>query len=251
MHRDSLRILLLQARNDAPTQAEELAEFARYSGLAPEQFTVLNGFDQAEFRPTVIHGHDALFIGGSSDASVLKPDLYPFVAPSQALILYCIEHKIPVFASCFGFQLAVEALGGRVILDREHLEMGTYPIYLTPAAQGDLLCQAFPAEFLAISGHQERAAVLPPQALHLAYSELCPYHGFTLPGLPFYAFQFHPEVNRADLIARISRYCDRYFDQPEALLEVARNAQDTPIANQLIAAFVERILLAAPLATVW
>lgn len=246
MNRDSLRILLLQARHDIPTQQEELAEFVRYSGLRPEQFTVLNGCDQAEFAPTVIQGHQGLFIGGSSDASVLKPDLYPFVAPAQALILHCLEHCIPVFASCFGFQLAVEALGGKVILDRQNMEMGTYPIYLTPQAQADPLCQTFPTEFLAISGHQERAALLPPQAIHLAYSQRCPYHGFTLPGQPFYAFQFHPEVNRADLIARISRYCDRYFEQPESLEDLANSTQDTPIANQLIAAFVDTILLKSP-----
>lgn len=243
MNRDSLRILLLQARNDLATQQEELEEFSRYSGLGIEQFTVLNGFDQADFSSTIIAGHDALFIGGSSDASVLKPELYPFVSPSQALILHCLECRIPVFASCFGFQLAVEALGGQVILDRQNMEMGTYPIYLTPQAQADPLCQTFPAEFLAISGHQERAATLPPQAIHLAYSQNCPYHGFTLPGQPFYAFQFHPEVNRADLIARISRYCDRYFEHPDSLRDLANSAQDTPIANQLIAAFVDRILL--------
>ncbi|AFY61631.1 type 1 glutamine amidotransferase [Synechococcus sp. PCC 6312] len=246
MNRNSLRILLLQARNDPPTQQEELAEFSRYSGLRPDQFTVLNGFDQAEFPPTVIHSHHALFIGGSSDASVLKPDLYPFVPPSQALILYCLEQRIPVFASCFGFQLAVEALGGRVILDREHMEMGTYPIYLTPNAEADPLCQTLPAEFLAISGHQERAVSLPPEAIHLAYSQLCPYHGFTLPEQPFYAFQFHPEVNRADLIARISRYCERYFEHPDSLQDLANSAQETPIANQLIATFVDRILLKSP-----
>lgn len=245
MNRHSLRILLLQARQDLPTQQEELGEFSRYSGLRPEQFTILNGFDQAEFSPTVIQGHHALFIGGSSDASVLKPDLYPFVPPAQALILDCLEQRIPVFASCFGFQLAVEALGGRVILDREHMEMGTYPIYLTPNAAADPLCQTLPLEFLAISGHQERALSLPPQAIHLAYSQLCPYHGFTLPGQPFYAFQFHPEVDRTDLIARISRYCDRYFENPDAWQELVHSTQETPIANQLIGAFVDRILLPA------
>ncbi len=246
MNRDSLRILLLQARNDRVTQAEELAEFVRYSGLKSQQFTVLNGFEQSDFSPEIITGFDALFIGGSSDASVLKPELYPFVAPSKALILACIAQRIPVFASCFGFQLAVEALGGEVILDRDHMEMGTYPIYLTTAATNDPLFRHFPQEFLAISGHQERAVRLPDSAIHLAYSHLCPYHCFTIPDCPFYAFQFHPEVDCPDLVARLHRYCDRYFDCPDTLKQMLETAQDTPIANQLITAFVDKILLAQP-----
>jgi GMP synthase (glutamine-hydrolysing) len=238
----SLRILLLQARGDRATQQEELSEFIRFSGLAAEQFTVLNGFACDDFTPDCIQGFDALFIGGSSDATVLKPDLYPFVPPAMDLILACIEQGIPVLASCFGFQLAVQALGGRVIVDRAAMEMGTYPLYLTPAGVADPLFAGFPNPFWAISGHQERALTLPAGATLLAYSELCPYHAFRLEGKPFYAFQFHPEVDDRDLLARIRRYCDRYQLSTADLENLKQTARPTPYANQLIRRFVAVVL---------
>lgn len=238
----SLRILLLQARGDRATQQEELSEFIRFSGLAAEQFTVLNGFACDDFTPDCIQGFDALFIGGSSDATVLKPDLYPFVPQAMDLILACIEQGIPVLASCFGFQLAVQALGGRVIVDRAAMEMGTYPLYLTPAGVADPLFAGFPNPFWAISGHQERALTLPAGATLLAYSELCPYHAFRLEGKPFYAFQFHPEVDDRDLLARIRRYCDRYQLSTADLENLKQTARPTPYANQLIRRFVAVVL---------
>lgn len=247
---DQLKILLLQARNDPTTQAEELAEFIRFSHLNAHQFTVLNGFDCADFPPQIIEGYDALFVGGSSDASVLHPDRYPFVPAAEALMIYCMDQKIPVLASCFGFQIAVQALGGTIILDRPNMEMGTYPIYLTPAAQTDPLLQELPSSFLAVSGHQERALTLPRSVIHLAFSDRCPYHAFRIANLPFYGFQFHPEVNRQDLISRITRYCDRYFDDPDHLCQMIQNVQETPIANQLIRQFVEKIILPAETAPV-
>ncbi|BAC08200.1 type 1 glutamine amidotransferase [Thermosynechococcus vestitus] len=238
----SLRILLLQARGDRVTQQEELAEFIRLSGLAAEQFTVLNGFACDDFTADCIQGFDALFIGGSSDATVLKPDRYRFVPPAMDLILACIEQEIPVLASCFGFQLAVQALGAQVIVDREAMEMGTYPLYLTPAGVTDPLFAGFPNPFLAISGHQERALTLPAGATLLAYSELCPYHAFRLEGKPFYAFQFHPEVDDRDLLARIRRYCDRYQLSTADLEQLKQTARPTPYANQLIRRFVAVVL---------
>ena len=129
----------MQIRNDAVTGAEELQEFVCHSRLQPEQFTTLNVFEQLTFAPSSVDGYDALFVGGSSDASVLKPQLYPFVEPAKALLSYCVDRDVPVFASCFGFQLVVEALGGKVVLDTEQMEMGIYPIRLTAAARTDLL----------------------------------------------------------------------------------------------------------------
>ncbi len=240
------RILLLQARGDTVTQEEELQEFVTFSGLGRDQFTVLNGFECPDFDPSCIQGYDALFIGGSSDATVLKPEVYRFVPPAMALILACIEQEIPVLASCFGFQLAVQALGGTVIVDRDRMEMGTYPMYLTPAGEADPLFQGCSNPFLAISGHQERALTLPPEAILLAYSERCPYHAFRLAGKPFYGFQFHPEVNDQDLIARITRYCDRYHIDTCALERLKQSAQPTPHANRLIRRFVEVVLAYSP-----
>jgi GMP synthase (glutamine-hydrolysing) len=241
--RSQLNVLLLQIRDDEVTCLEELNEFVRFSGLAACQFNVLNTFATPEFEPTCIEGYDALFIGGSSDASVTQPAHYPFVEDSKRLVLYCLKENIPVFASCFGFQVAVEALGGQVVLDKENMEMGTYRLTLTEAAATDRLFHDVPREFWAVSGHKERAVSLPQEAILLASSERCPYHAFKIVDKPFYGFQFHPEVDPADLTARITRYQARYLDSADKLTEILQDLQDTAIANQLIRKFVDRIIL--------
>ncbi len=241
--RRQLKILLMQIRDDEQTRLEEFAEFVRYGELAPSQIDVLDVFQTPSFTPDCLAGYDALFVGGSSDASVTQPDRYPFVAPAKQLLLACLERRLPVFASCFGFQVAVEALGGKVVEDKANMEMGTYPLWLTEAAAHDRLFHDVPNGFWAVSGHKERAIVMPDNAILLAYSDRCPYHAFKLVDAPFYGFQFHPEVDRDDLSQRITRYQSRYLDSHDSLNQILQTLQDTPIANQLIHKFIDRILL--------
>jgi GMP synthase (glutamine-hydrolysing) len=243
LNRSKLRILYLQIRDDDATRTEELQEFVVYSGLEERQFFTLNVFDTPTFDAERASACDAVFIGGSSDASVLHPLRYPFVKDAKALLAYCVQESIPVFASCFGFQLAVEALGGRVIADPGQMEMGVYPMQLSPAAQDDLLLHDVSNGFLAISGHKERALTLPKQTVCLASTERCPYHALKVIDKPFYGFQFHPELNPQDLATRIRRYQSRYLDDDDHLRTILASLQETPDANQLIAKFVDRILL--------
>jgi GMP synthase (glutamine-hydrolysing) len=244
LRRSKLQILYLQIRQDSLTRAEELQEFVVYSGLDVSQFTILNVFDTPNFLPNCVVNYDALFVGGSSDASVLDPYRYPFVESAKALMAYCEAMSVPVFASCFGFQLAVEALGGKVIADPGQMEMGVYPMQLSAIAQDDLLLHDIPDCFMAISGHIERALTLPPQAICLASTERCPYHAFRMVDKPFYGFQFHPELNPQDLALRIQRYKAQYLDNDAHLEQILAALCETPESNQLISKFVDRILLA-------
>jgi GMP synthase (glutamine-hydrolysing) len=96
--RSQLKILLLQIREDDITRLEEFDEFVRYSHLEPQQFATLNVFDTPDFEPACIEGYDALFVGGSSDASVIQPDLYPFVEPSKLLMEHCFRSRLRPWA---------------------------------------------------------------------------------------------------------------------------------------------------------
>lgn len=244
MQANRLKVLLLQIRRDEQTQLEEFYEFVQFSGLVEQQFTSLNAYKNADFAPEIMKNYDVLFVGGSSDASVLQSDLYPFVPSCKRLIRYCYENNIPVFASCFGFQLAVEELGGQVILDKEKMEMGIYSIQLTEWAQSDPLLFDYPNDFFAVSGHKERAKTIPDNSVHLAGSELCPYHIIKFIDKPFYCFQFHPEVDRNDLVTRITRYQTRYLSNSDALQAIVESAtEDTHHATRLVKDFVDRIIL--------
>lgn len=242
--RDQLKVLLLQIREDEQTMLEEFYEFVQFSKLREEQIDKLNVFNHRTFEPEIIHGYDALFIGGSSDATVRDLETYDFIHSCKVLTRYCYETETPVLASCFGFQIAVEEFNGKVILDKPHMEMGLYQIKLNSNAQDDPLLYDYPERFWAVSGHKERASVLPEHAVLLGSSELCPYHIFTFENKPFYAFQFHPEVDTKDLITRISRYQDRYLDQDGHLQHIIDNAiHDTDESNALIEKFIDRVVL--------
>jgi GMP synthase (glutamine-hydrolysing) len=248
--KEDLKILYMQIRSDQETRDEEFDEFVRYSGLFPEQFTIWNVFDTDHFDATGASEYDALFIGGSSDdpddSPTLDPGRFPFITDAKALIRYCIDENIPTFASCIGYQIAIEVLGGEVVFDREHMEMGTYPIYLTEEGKKDLLLHDTPSGFFAVSGHKKRAAAVPEGCTLLAYSDLCPFHAIRVNGKPFYAFQFHPEIDRTDLLVRLKRYISRYFDDEASKKVVERIVEanhDTNTSNTIVKKFVERVLL--------
>lgn len=239
-----LKILLLQIREDEETMLEEFYEFVQFSKLHEDQFTTLNTYKTNHFPPSIIDDYDALFVGGSSDASVLNEEEFTFVIHCKKLLRYCYDKNIPVLASCFGFQIAIEELGGKVILDKDNMEMGLYPIKLFPEAKDDPLFYDYPDSFWAVSGHKERASLIPKDCIHIGYTELCPYHIVKFIDKPFYCFQFHPEVDTKDLIARITRYRERYLEDSERLQKIIDSAiHDTPYSNKIVSDFIDRIVL--------
>lgn len=242
--RSDLKILLLQIREDEETMLEEFYQFVQFSELQEHQVDKLNTYDTAEFEPEIIDDYDALYIGGSSDASVLNTEEYHFVEDCKRLVQYCYQNDVPVFASCFGFQIATEAMGGKVILDKENKEFGIYQVELNKRASSDPLLHDYPHYIWTVSGHQERASKLPTDAILLGASHDCPYHIFTFKNKPFYAFQFHPEVDRSGFITRITRYRERYLDDSLALQKIIdASIHETPYATALPKLFIDRIVM--------
>ncbi len=232
------RLLLLQIRDEPKVRDEEYASFLKYAGLEPAEVDVLNVFDTPDFATDVITGYDALLVGGASEASVLEPENYPFVAPCIRLLTHCIDQDIPVFASCFGFQLAVLALGGTIVRDESQYEMGTPVIELTPAAAHDPLFKTIGRSFPAVSVHMERTTDTPAGCELLAFTIACP-HAFRVINKPFWAFQFHPEVDLDTLIERLTVYKEKYTEDDGQLDEVLSSAVATPESNGLLRSFVD------------
>lgn len=240
--RSDLRILLLQIRDLEHVRIEEHRSFAQQAGLELGQIDVLNVFDTPRFPADAAAGYDALFVGGASEASVLEPETYAFVPFGCELLWHAREAGQPVFASCFGFQLAVIAFGGRIVRDESDFEMGTLPIRLTPEARDDPILHDAPDGFLAVSVHRERAVATPPGCVQLARSDLC-CHVFRVAGKPFWAFQFHPEVDRDTLVERLTVFKEHYTEGDDHLERVLGTARETPEANRLVTRFVDRVLL--------
>jgi GMP synthase (glutamine-hydrolysing) len=242
MQRFKLKILLLQIRQDQAVRLEEHSSFSRYAKLKTNQIDILNVFDTPVFDFEIANKYDAVFVGGASEASVLEPETYNFVYHSINFLNYLIDIQKPVFASCFGYQLAILALGGEIIRDTENFEMGTYQIELTKACESDQLMCGIPNNFWMISVHQEKAITIPDNCELLGYTQDST-HLFKVKNAPFWAFQFHPELDIECLTTRLKAYQDKYTDGDDHFDEVIASLQPTPISNDLVAKFVDRVLL--------
>ncbi len=94
----------------------------------------------------------------------------------------------------------------------------------------------------AVAVHRERSIDCPSGCEQLAYTDSC-CHGFRVEGKPFWAFQFHPEVDRATLVERLTVFKDHYTEGDDHLERVLREAVETPESNDLVRKFVDRVLL--------
>jgi GMP synthase (glutamine-hydrolysing) len=240
--REDLKILLLQIREDASVRKEEHESFAFFSGLEPDQITIHNVFDQPEFSHQILEGFDALFIGGASEASVLDEKTYSFLSHGNNLIKYAVEKSVPTFASCFGFQMAVIAFGGTIIKDCENFEMGTCSIDISEEASNDPLFREMKKSFWAVSVHQEKALELPSNCQLIGFNEHC-CQAFRVKEKPFWAFQFHPELDRKTLKQRLNVYKDKYTEDIDHYQEVIYGLVETPDSNKLLSYFINNVLL--------
>lgn len=205
----SLRILLLQARDeDDPMREEEVLSFADKTGLTPEQF---DQHDLLGGPPELsrILGYDALMVGGSGDYYVSKRHL-PAFDETLGVLAEVVAAGHPTFASCFGFQLLTVALGGEIIHDPDSTEVGTYELRLSDAGRRDELLGTLPPRFMAQLGRKDRASRLPEGVTHLASSRRNPHQAFRVPGQPIWATQFHPELDARTNKDRFMRYLDGY-----------------------------------------
>lgn len=241
MKRSDIKILLLQIRQDPAVRLEEHKSFARYAKLETKQIDILNVFDTPNFEFSIADNYHAIFVGGASEASVLEKNEYPFVSHSIDFLNHLIKIQKPVFASCFGYQLAVLALGGAIIRDSKNFEMGTYQIDLTNSAKEDQLMKDIPNHFWMVSCHQEKALSLPDNCKLLGFTEDST-HLFKVKDAPFWAFQFHPELDLECLKTRLKAYQDKYTQGDAHFDQIIASLKETPVSNDLVAKFIDRVL---------
>ena len=129
-------------------------------------------------------------------------------------------------------------LGGKIERDGPDFEMGTIPLEVTPAASEDPIFEGVSNGFLAVSCHQELARQVPEGCTVLAKTERC-LHAFRVNGKPFWAFQFHPELDRDCFVQRLGVFRDKYTDSDEAYEDVASQFMETPVSNDLLKRFLD------------
>lgn len=242
----AMKIALLQARrHDDPMRLHEQQCFLRATGLGEGSFRFVNVLDEV---PTIreLVGVDALMIGGAGHYSVTARE-ETFFAPLEDLLRGLVDRRFPTFASCFGFQLLVVALGGAVVSDPAGAEVGSFAVRLTDAGRADELFGAvLPADFVAQMGHQDRATEMPAGVPNLAASGRCPLQALRVPGAPIWATQFHPELDQRANRDRYLAYIDRYDPDRRGDEAAGFTSLPSPETSELLPAFLRLVAGATP-----
>jgi GMP synthase (glutamine-hydrolysing) len=241
MVNQKLQFTLLQARNPSdPVREEEREAFAERLGIDVGDIHSVDILTE-DLHFDLLQNRDALLIGGAGEYSVCKP--VPGVSRMIDFLGEVAERGFPTFASCFGFQSLVTALGGEVINDEEGAEVGSFYVELLEAGQDDPLFGGLPARFVAQQGHKDRASRLPSQAICLAKSERAPFQAIRIGDKPVYATQFHPELTSVTNRQRFERYLDHYGHVfgPNKAKEMLDEFMPSPEASGLLRCFADAL----------
>lgn len=235
---DPLQLLLLQARSKPEMERQEQLCFVERCRVPLEQFRIIN-VGRGDLPDTLhLDGMDAVFIGGAGQYSAAED--YEWTGPLLDFVRRVVDEEIPLFGSCWGHQVIARALGGRVVYDPEHSELGCGWVELTDAGQNDPLLHRFPRRFRANMGHHDRVVELPTNATELAHNDQR-YQAFRLEHAPVYGTQFHSELSAERERERILVYKEQYRDALPADGEVQRvldNLADTTAVDHLMYDFL-------------
>ncbi len=236
-----LRYLLLQVRDDDdPMRGQEVRCFARCLKCDVSQIRV---FDLIGAAPSVatLDSVDVVLLGGSGAYSVAAGG--PWLAEGLEAMGELHGLGKPTFASCWGFQAMARAMGGVVVTDLDRAEVGSVEISLTAAGQVDPLFGNLPPQFMAQLGHQDIVVDLPTDAVRLASSARVANQAFCFQGMPIYCTQFHPELDRAALLERVTAYPE-YAQRilGVGIDEFARQyCAETPETDSLLGRFIDLV----------
>jgi GMP synthase (glutamine-hydrolysing) len=229
------RVLLLQIRDHAEAERQERRCFVEVSGLPPERFRFHNLLERPALTLDDAEDADVVVIGGAGSHSVTGE--HAFDRPLARFVERWVELGRPLFGSCYGHQFVAQALGGRVETDLARKEIGSFDVALTPAGESDPLFAGLPPRFTVQLGHHDRVTELPPGAIELARSELCPVQAYRLVGRPVWGCQFHVELDERGMLERAGLYRAGYL--PGDALERLRTAlRPSPVASTLFARFL-------------
>ena len=146
---------------------------------------------------------------------------HPFIPPLEDLIRDIAAAKRPMLGICFGHQIIAQAMGGKVVKHDGGWVVGrqTYD---------------YKGQDVAINAwHQDQVVELPPTATVIGRGETCE-NAALLYGDHIWTIQPHPEFG-ADMVAALATHRGPGV-VPDAQLDAARDALDTPTHQSTIAA---------------
>lgn len=206
------KFLLVALRPADGAGKAEYQDFLDSTGLEPSQLDLFT-VDSVRASLPELTSYDGVFVGGSpfNITDLEHSNLQKY---SHDVLYDVLSSPVPALLICYGASYTAFTSGGLVDLKNGELA-GPTRVELTAAAADDPLASVLPSKFFALTGHKESVAELPHQATLLATGPTCPVQMYSI-GPNNWVTQFHPEMNAAGLLRRMSFYTDAgYFDPEE------------------------------------
>ena len=222
-------IALIQFREDREMASQELECVARDLGINEEQITVYNATKQ-DLSSIKVENFSAFIFGGSGDISLSDgTEVVKTIKNNiKILILRVVEFDVPSLFICLGYHLFSDYLGESVTKNPKQSESGTTKVYLTSNAMSDALFSGIKKQLIVQEAHHDSIQNLPKAAVLLAENPRCPIQAYRVKK-NIYAMQFHPELQKKDMLFRLNHYSEKYetdkskFKESVETLKIMKN----------------------------
>ncbi|MBT8271299.1 MAG: glutamine amidotransferase [Flavobacteriaceae bacterium] len=236
--------LILQIRPIDEASDDEYAAFLKYSGLQ-EQQTHRIRMEKSGIPDISLEDYSGIILGGGpsnvSDPPVEKSENQKrFESDLNRILEQVFKTDFPFLGVCYGMGALAMHRGGIVARDRYSEAVGTAQISLTEAGSADKLLEGIPEEFTAYCGHKEACQALPPGAVLLAESDVCPSQMIRFQS-NIYATQFHVELDEQGIQLRIDVYKNHGYFKPEDAEKLIREMSGSNVVHpeRILQRFVE------------
>jgi GMP synthase-like glutamine amidotransferase len=217
-----VRVLAIVHQRDAGPGV--FGEAIREAGGALDEWTLA----ERPQPPDDPLGYDAVLVLGGA-MNVDEGERHGWIAEEEALLRELLAREVPLLGLCLGGQLLAAAAGAEPRRAAQP-EIGWHRVEVTPEGEDDPLLGPLAPSFETFQWHSYEFP-LPAGAVPLARSEVC-LQAARL-GVRAWAFQFHPEVSRADAL----HWVEDYRSDPDAVRIGIDPAALGPETEEKIGAF--------------
>ena len=236
------KILILQMRPENETADSEFEAILSVGKIDREQVHRIR-VEQLEKIEIDINNYCAIIAGGSpfdvSRPANQKSDVQKQIESFfNSLFDQVIAIDFPFLGVCSGNGLLGNYCG-TTISSKYSEPIGSVTVTVTEEGEKDTLLIGLPKQFLVFIGHKEACDNIPPSAVLLVSSTLCPVQMFRIKK-NIYATQFHPEADVDEFILRINTYKNHgYFptEQASELISAIKGVE-TPVSKEILRRFV-------------